>query len=244
MSYFGTNLKILRKRRARSQADLSQSLKLTRSSLSAYEVGTAEPNYDTLMRISKYFKVPIDVFLKDDLHEFSELRLTNLENGFDVDVSGKKLRVLTTTVNQENEENIELVPMAAQAGYTQGLYDPEYIKVLPTFQLPFLSKDRKYRTFPISGDSMPPISHGSFVTGEFIQNWNYVKDGYPYIIVTKEDGIVFKVVYNKIKSNKSLLLCSTNTAYEAYEVKVDDILEIWKFTNYINSDAPEFKLQD
>lgn len=244
MSYFGTNLKILRKRRARSQADLSQSLKLTRSSLSAYEVGTAEPNYDTLMRISKYFKVPIDVFLKDDLHEFSELRLTNLENGFDVDVSGKKLRVLTTTVNQDNEENIELVPMAAQAGYTQGLYDPEYIKVLPTFQLPFLSKDRKYRTFPISGDSMPPISHGSFVTGEFIQNWNYVKDGYPYIIVTKEDGIVFKVVYNKIKSNKSLLLCSTNTAYEAYEVKVDDILEIWKFTNYINSDAPEFKLQD
>mgnify|MGYP001356407062 FL=1 len=204
MSYFGTNLKILRKRRARSQADLSQSLKLTRSSLSAYEVGTAEPNYDTLMRISKYFKVPIDVFLKDDLHEFSELRLTNLENGFDVDVSGKKLRVLTTTVNQENEENIELVPMAAQAGYTQGLYDPEYIKVLPTFQLPFLSKDRKYRTFPISGDSMPPISHGSFVTGEFIQNWNYVKDGYPYIIVTKEDGIVFKVVYNKIKSNKHL----------------------------------------
>ncbi|MDA9328898.1 XRE family transcriptional regulator [Flavobacteriales bacterium] len=244
MSYFGTNLKILRKRRARSQADLSQSLKLTRSSLSAYEVGTAEPNYDTLMRISKYFKVPIDVFLKDDLHEFSELRLTNLENGFDVDVSGKKLRVLTTTVNQDNEENIELVPMAAQAGYTQGLYDPEYIKVLPTFQLPFLSKDRKYRTFPISGDSMPPISHGSFVTGEFIQNWNYVKDGYPYIIVTKEDGIVFKVVYNKIKSNKTFLLCSTNTAYEPYEVKVDDILEIWKFTNYINSDAPEFKLQD
>lgn len=244
MNYFGTNLKILRKRRARSQADLSQSLKLTRSSLSAYEVGTAEPNYDTLMRISKYFKVPIDVFLKDDLHEFSELRLTNLENGFDVDVSGKKLRVLTTTVNQDNEEHIELVPMAAQAGYTQGLYDPEYIKVLPTFQLPFLSKDRKYRTFPISGDSMPPISHGSFVTGEFIQNWNYVKDGYPYIIVTKEDGIVFKIVYNKIKRNKTFLLCSTNTAFKPYEVKVDDILEIWKFTNYINSDAPEFKLQD
>ena len=91
---------------------------------------------------------------------------------------------------------------------------------------------------------MPPISHGSFVTGEFIQNWNYVKDGYPYIIVTKEDGIVFKIVYNKIKRNKTFLLCSTNTAFKPYEVKVDDILEIWKFTNYINSDAPEFKLQD
>lgn len=239
MSYFGTNLKILRKRRSRSQADLSHSLELTRSSLSAYEIGAAEPNFDTLVRISKFFKVPVDILLKDDLNEFSELRLTNLENGFDVDVSGRKLRVLTTTVNQDNEENIELVPLAAQAGYTQGLYDPEYIKVLPTFQLPFLDKGKKYRSFPIVGDSMPPVSDGSFVTGEFIQNWNYIKDGYPYIIVLKNEGIVFKVIYNQIKKNKTLLLCSTNTFYEPYEVKIDDIMEIWKFTNYINKEAPQ-----
>lgn len=241
MSYFGTNLKLLRKRRSRSQADIATSLKLTRSSLSAYELGAAEPNFDTLIRISKYFNVPVDVFLKEDLNEFSDLRITNLENGFDVDVSGKKLRVLTTTVNNENEENIELVPMAAQAGYTRGLSDPDYIKVLPTFQLPFLSKDKKYRTFPICGDSMPPISDGSFVTGEFIQNWNYVKDGQPYIVITKDEGIVFKVLYNLVKKNKSFLLCSTNPLYKPYEVKVDDILEIWKFTNFISAEAPEYR---
>ena len=108
MSYFGSNLKLLRKRRSRSQADVSQTLKITRSSWSAYENEAAEPNFDTLMKIAKYFSVPIDVFLKEDLHEFSELRLTNLENGFDVDVSGRKLRVLTTTVNQNDEENIEI----------------------------------------------------------------------------------------------------------------------------------------
>ncbi len=241
MSYFGSNLKLLRKRRARSQADVSQMLQITRSSWSAYENEAAEPNFNTLVKITKYFSVPIDVFLKEDLHEFSELRLTNLENGFDVDVSGRKLRVLTTTVNKNDEENIELVPLAAQAGYTQGLYDPEYIKVLPTFQLPFLAKDRTYRTFPISGDSMPPVSNGSFVTGEFVQNWKYVKNGYPYIIVTRDEGIVFKILYNQLKKNKTLLLCSTNPLYEPYEVKVEDIMEIWKFTNYINSDAPEFK---
>lgn len=240
MSYFASNLKLLRKRRARSQADIAASLKLTRSSLSAYEVGTAEPNFDTLIRICKFFNVPVDVFLKEDLHEFSELRITNLENGFDVDVSGKKLRVLTTTVDQNNDENIELVPIAALAGYTAGLSDPDYIKVLPTFQLPLLSKDKKYRTFPISGDSMPPIHDGSFVTGEFVQNWNYVKDGQPYIIITKDEGIVFKVIYNQIKKNKTLLLCSTNPLYKPYEVKVDEILEIWKFTNFISKEKPEY----
>ena len=244
MSYFGSNLKLLRKRRSRSQADVSQTLKITRSSWSAYENEAAEPNFDTLMKIAKYFSVPIDVFLKEDLHEFSELRLTNLENGFDVDVSGRKLRVLTTTVNQNDEENIELVPLAAQAGYTQGLYDPEYIKVLPTFNLPFLEKDRSYRTFPISGDSMPPVSDGSFVTGEFVQNWKYIKNGYPYIVVTKDEGIVFKVLYNQLKKNKTFLLCSTNPIYDPNEVKVEDIMEIWKFTNYINSEAPEYKKED
>ena len=241
MSYFGSNLKLLRKRRSRSQADVSNTLQITRSTWSAYENEAAEPNFDTLMKISKYFRLPIDVFLKEDLNEFSELRLTNLENGFNVDVSGRKLRVLATTVNHEDEENIELVPIKAQAGYPQGLCDPEYIKVLPTFQLPFLAKDRKYRTFPISGDSMPPVSNGSFVTGEFIQNWNYIKNGYPYIIITKDEGIVFKILYNQLKNNKTFLLCSTNPSYESYEVHVEEILEIWKFTNYINSEAPELE---
>ena len=87
---------------------------------------------------------------------------------------------------------------------------------------------------------MPPVSDGSFVTGEFIQNWNYIKNGYPYIVVTKEEGIVFKVLYNQLKKNKTFLLCSTNQLYRPYEVKVEDILEIWKFTNFIDSKAPEF----
>lgn len=239
MSFFGTNLKLLRKRRGRSQAELSTSLDLTRSSLSAYEVGTAEPSFDTLIRICKFFNIPVDVMLKEDLNEFSELNLINLENGFNVDVNGTKLRVLTTTVNEYDEENIELVPIEAKAGYSRGYGDPDYIKVLPTFQLPFLAKDRKYRTFPISGDSMPPVSDGSFVTGEFVQNWNYIKDGYPYIVITKDEGIVFKILYNQMKDKRNFLLCSTNPAYKPFEIEVDEILEIWKFTNFISSDLPE-----
>ena len=37
---------------------------------------------------------------------------------------------------------------------------------------------------------MPPVTEGSWVTGEFIQNWKHIRDGYPYIVVTKDDGIV------------------------------------------------------
>jgi len=239
MNFFSSNLKVLRKRKKHSQEDMAEQIGITRSSQSAYEIGNAEPNFDTLLKMSKFFNFPIDILLKEDLSTYSELRLLNIENGYEIDITGRQLRVLTSTVDANNEENIELVSVSAKAGYTAGYSDPEYIKVLPTFQLPFLSKQKKYRTFPINGDSMPPVSHGSYVTGEFIQNWEFIQSGYPYVIITKDDGIVFKVAYNHIKDKKTLLLCSTNPDYQPYEISIAEVLEVWKFTNYISSQLPE-----
>lgn len=242
--FFAGNLKLLRSRRRRSQADLADVLGVKRSSLSGYELGSTFPTYDTLIRISDFFKVSIDKLLKVDLESISELQLSELEKGYDIDLTGSGLRVLATTINTENEENIELVSVSAKAGYKNGYSDPDFIKVLPTFQMPFLSKDRKYRTFQISGDSMPPVSDGAFVTAEYLANWNLVKDGYPYIVLTKDDGIVFKNVYNQIDKNRTLLLVSTNSDYEPYEVSITEIMEVWKFVNYIDSNPPETNMSN
>jgi hypothetical protein len=100
----------------------------------------------------------------------SQIRL--LEGGNDVFIKGSTIRVLSGTVDSSNNENIELVGHKAKAGYTTGFADPEFVKVLPVFQLPFLSREKKYRTFQISGDSMLPIPDGSYVTGEFIHSFN------------------------------------------------------------------------
>lgn len=241
--FFAPNLKLLRQRRNLSQEEMAGKLEVTRSSLSGYENGTAEPNFATLIRISNFFRVSIDKLLKTELSSLSEMQLNEIESGYDIDLSGNRLRVLATTVNQEENENIELVPEKARAGYMAGYSDPDFIKVLPTFNLPFLSRDKKYRTFTISGDSMPPVASGSFVTGEYVQNWNTIKSGYPYILVTKDEGIVFKIVYNKIKENKSLQLVSTNPLYDPYEVDVRDVLEIWKFVNFISNELPDPKVE-
>jgi transcriptional regulator with XRE-family HTH domain len=237
--YFGPNLKLLRARRGRSQEEVAIGLDVKRSSWSGYENGSAEPQLDLLVRISGYFKVSLDKLLKDDLSLLSESQLGILERGGDVDLSGRRLRVLATTVDKADRENIELVPEKAKAGYALGYADPEYISVLPAFQMPFLSRDRKYRTFQISGDSMPPVSEGSWVTGEYVQNWQTIRDGQPYIIITKEDGIVFKVVYNQLKTTGGLLLCSTNPAYQPYEVPISEVFEVWKFVHFISHELPE-----
>lgn len=238
----GNNLKLLRKRKKLSQEEIAGTLGFTRSTYSGYENGVAQPNIDNLIALSKYHTIPIDELVKKDFEQLSEADWQRIDQGMYTDVKGMKLRVLTTLVNEENEELIEMIPLKASAGYAAGYADPDYLKVLPTFTLPFLSKDRKYRSFPIKGDSMPPVVEGSYVVGEFIQNWMSIRNGTPCIVITKDEGIVFKVLNNRLESEQSFQLCSTNTFYQPYLVHVNNILEIWKFVNYISPELPEIQM--
>ena len=241
---FNNNIKLLRQRRNRTQDIVANELEVSRSTLNSYENGSIKnPTLDMLIAFSKYFKVSIDTLVKLDLSKLSDFQLNELERGNDVYVTGARLRVLATTVDSTNRENIEVVPLKAKAGYKSGFADPEFIKKLPTFQLPILFAERKYRMFQISGDSMLPIPDKSYVIGEYVENWNDIKDGTGYVVLTQDDGIVFKIAYNQIKKNKTLLLKSLNPEYEPYEVPVTEVKEVWKFCNYLSSELPDEALQ-
>jgi len=229
--FFAENIKFLRKRRRKSQADLAEKLKLTRTTLAGYEK-CVQPPFKVLIKFAEHFNVSIDALIRYNLQELSEFQLSQIEDGFDIDVTGRKLRLLTISVNQDGDENIEMVPLKAQAGYTNSYGDVEFIAELPKFSLPFLPKDKTYRSFQIQGDSMLPIPEGSWVTASYIQNWEDIKDGTPCIIVTQDDGIVFKVVYKQLEKNQTLLLVSSNTEYKPYELAISKVLEIWKFETY------------
>ncbi|MCX6334249.1 MAG: LexA family transcriptional regulator [Bacteroidia bacterium] len=237
--HFSSNIKFLRKRRGRTQDDVAVALNLKRSTLSGYENEVAQPGIEVLVSFSRYFNMSIDTMLKIDMSKLSESQLGELERGYDAYVRGSNLRVLTTTVNEDNQENIELVPEKAKAGYATGYADPEYIGELPRFRLPFLSGKRKYRTFQLKGDSMFPIPDGSWVTGEFMQDWRDIKNGKAYVVFTINDGIVFKIIENNLKTDGKLVLYSLNPVYEPYEVHINEVKEIWKFVNYISNELPE-----
>ncbi len=239
MMYFSSNIKLLRKRLGRTQDDIAFSLDMKRSTLSGYENGIAQPGLEPLIAFSRHFKISIDTLVKEDLSKLAESELSQLERGYDVFITGSKLRVLATTVDSGNIENVELVNETAKAGYRSGFADPEFIRVLPVFQLPFLSKDRKYRAFQVNGDSMLPIPDKSWVIAEFVQNWYSIRSGYPYIILTLEDGIVFKLAENKLKEEQKLTLVSLNPLYEPYDVHVKDLREVWKFVHFVSSEIPE-----
>lgn len=237
--FFTSNLKFLRKHRGKTQDDLAFTLGMKRSTLSGYENNVAEPGIEALVKISTYFGIAMDTFIKIDLSSLTLNQLYQLEKGQDIFISGTSLRVLATTVAPDNEENIELVPEKAKAGYTNGFSDPEFISELAVFRLPFLSANKKYRTFQLNGDSMLPIPDKSWVTGEFVQDWNNILTGDAYIILTLDEGIVFKIAENKIREERKLTLFSLNPIYDPFDVEVSEIREVWKFVHYISSEIPD-----
>lgn len=237
--YFSKNIRLLRKRKGKTQDDVASALNIKRSTLSGYENEVAQPGIKALIACSEYFNVAVDTLIKIDLCELNERQLSQLENGYDVYLKGSNLRVLATTVDPNNEENIELVPERAKAGYQRGFADPEFIRELPVFKLPFLADEKKYRTFQIKGDSMHPIPDGAWITGEFVMDWRSLKNGTACIILTLNEGIVFKVLENKLEQEKKLTVHSLNPLYKSYDIRGDQIKEIWKFNHYISQQMPE-----
>jgi len=157
---------------------------------------------------------------------------------------GEKRVLFPITVDEHNENLIEVVSIKASAGYLLGYDDPEYIEQLEKIKLPFLPKG-KHRAFPIKGDSMLPMKDDSYVVAEFVEDILDVKNGTSYIIVTKNDGMTYKRVYNQIEEKGSLLLKPDNREYQSYEVPISEVLELWKFTCSINTqeyDEHELKL--
>ncbi len=232
--HFAENLRFLRLRRNKSQTDLAVELELTRTTLSGYEKNV-QPPFRILIKISEYFNISLDALIKYKLNVLSEFQLSQIEKGFDVDVTGSKLRLLTITVDSKGKENIEMVPVKAQAGYTSSYGDLDFIASLPKFRLPFLPENKTYRTFQIKGDSMLPIPEDSWVTCSYVDNWEFIKNGIACIILTRNEGIVFKLVYNQLERG-TFLLVSSNRNYNPYEIQVSQVLEIWQFETWNSFD--------
>lgn len=225
MNYFSKNLKHLRVLKGKTQEQLADDCNMSRSRISSYEERRADPPIDALLIFSEYFKLPIDILLKNDL------TLSN-DNSF-IDVGNQRV-LFPIMVDTDNENLIEVVPIKATAGYLSGYDDPEYIEQLEKIKLPFLPTG-KHRAFPIQGDSMLPVKDGSFIVAKYIESVEDIRNGRTYIVVTNDDGMTYKRVHNQIKKNGTLELISDNQKYPPYSVSIDDVVEIWEFTCSINT---------
>lgn len=230
------NIRFLRQRLKLTQAEAAARMGFSRSQLAGYE-STINPTLEALVKLSDFFSISADHLLRTSLQGLSEKKLQELTFDPARHMSGSQLRVLATTVDAEEREYIEVVSEKARAGYASGYSDPEFIGDLPRFQLPFLSRQRKYRSFQLSGDSMLPIPSGAWVISEYLDDWNRLKDGTRCVVLTRSEGIVFKLVYRKPQDPLHLLMVSQNPEFAPYELPVSEILEIWIFKLVLSAQA-------
>ena len=221
------NIRFLRKKRGWTQEMFSKKIGIKRSLVGAYEEGRSDPRLNNLLKICDIFNISLDNILKKDVSILSEKNYKINKN--------QKVKVLSITVDNSGDENIELINQKASAGYLNSYSDFEFIEQLPKFQLPFLNFSGTHRAFEIKGDSMLPLTSGTIVIGKYIENIDYVKDGKNYILLTKNDGIVYKRV--EVLENE-LKLISDNKSYESYNIVINDIIEIWEGIAFFSLDFP------
>ncbi len=236
--FFPSNIRFLRERKRFSQDDLAQLIDISRVKLQALESGrTKNPSATDLVKFSEYFRISIDALLKINLVMLGELKVRELEAGNDVYMSGGKLRVLAITVDKNNKENLEYIPLKAKAGYTRGYNDLQYLAGLPRFSLPNLPKGT-FRMFPTTGDSMLPFPEGCDIIGRYLEDWKNIKPRTPCIVILNGvQDIVFKLV--TIGADNHITLESLNTGYKPYTVAAADVLELWQFHSYHTRAMPE-----
>lgn len=235
MNFLSKNIKHLRTLKGLTQEQFAQELEVSRSRISSYEEYRAIPPIDFLIILSEFFKLPIDILVKNDLSKATDDSFLKI---------GDKRLLFPITVDTENEDLIEIVNVEASAGYLRGYSDPEYIEHLNKIKLPFLPTGT-HRAFPIKGDSMLPVKSGSYIVARFVEDVRNIKNGKTYIVITLNDGIVYKRVFDKIEEHQMLLLASDNIKYDPYYVPVDEVLELWEFTCSINTqeyDEHELKI--
>lgn len=211
MSIANKNLKYLRKLRGWTQDEFSNRLRIKRSLLGAYEEERAEPRIEVLELVADMFKLTLDELLRKDLSEQTGNYLAKR----------RALKMSTTAVQ------IPFVPVKAAAGYLAGFADHEFIDELNTFTLPMVSGGN-YRAFEIVGDSMLPTPSGSIIVGEKVDELDGLKNNSACVLVSRNDGIVYKRIQKNIKAKNKLTLVSDNPSFRPYTISSEDVLEMWE----------------
>ncbi len=223
MSILSENMRHLRGQQKYAQQKIADDLLITRGRYAKYEDGSSEPPIEILIRLSKYYRISIDLLVGLDLSKYTLEKMMKLPDN---------RTILPIAVDEKGENKIEIIPEKAQMGYLQGYSDPEYIEKLQTISLPFL-RNGKFRAFPATGDSMPPFKNGTFIVGKYVENVSDLKSNKTYIFITQNEGVVYKRFEKKTARN--ITVSSDNPLYKPYDIKLADLVEIWEYACSINT---------
>lgn len=235
--YLSGNLKHLRKvhEPKLTQQNAADIFEIKKATYAAYEEARSIPPYTTIRKMASYYGITIDILVGKDLSQSSSSKY--------LDIGNQRL-LFPISVDEEDRELVDVVPIKASAGYLDGFSDPTYISELPKVRFPFHNITGTARFFQIKGDSMLPIQPESYILTEFVNDPLSIKDDDCYILITQEEGIIYKRLKNNIKINGTITLISDNKEYDPYELHMGNIKEVWKAKGFMTFDLPQAESND
>ena len=158
--------------------------------------------------------------VQEILHE--KLPSSNIDNRPIIEITPK-----------QGKPNTLVADIKASAGFGAIMQDHKALEQLPSILLPNVPFGLNV-AFQISGDSMhPTIRHLDYVAANQVNDINDIRDGYPYIIVDKDDGVLCKRIY---REGGGFKIVSDNPSYPPYKRAQHDILGIFKCFMRLSTD--------
>jgi hypothetical protein len=81
---------------------------------------------------------------------------------------------------------------------------------------------------------MLPTQSGSVIVGEKVEDLEDLKNNNTYIVISRNEGIVYKRMMKNTRSKNKYTLISDNQSYQPYNISAEDVLEVWKATMIIS----------
>lgn len=95
--FISSNLKVLRKEKLLTQAQVADSIGVNSSTYNKYESGNVEPNLSTLLAMAELFEVSVDKLLREDIPPLPQSNV-----GISLSVDGSGHSGITQTVSPNN----------------------------------------------------------------------------------------------------------------------------------------------
>jgi transcriptional regulator with XRE-family HTH domain len=226
-NYFSTNLKFLRKKSGKSQAEIALVVNKRTTAISSWENNLSEPSFEDVFKISDLFGIEVGVLLSIDLANGESIaQSASKENA--------KMVPLLDVVQIEHRNNVYDFESKAAAGQALFLLDSDRMMVEPNLYLPHLGPGIHIRV-PISGDSMhSTIKDSDKAVGTLVRDISDIRQGYIYAILDKQDGLVCKRVY--VENKTTLELVSDNEIYKPYKRHLKDIISMFRVREVHSTD--------
>jgi len=197
MTQIGKNIKKIRNVKRLSQQSFADIFDLTRGNISSYEESRAEPKIEVIMKIAKYFGIPLADFIEKDL---SVNELLHYNTTFVIETEKLKLA--------RRLANIHYVSIPYINDYIQNYNDAGFIQKLPVITVPCSSKS-ELLAIEIQDTNDLPVGF-AFRNGDILIFEKVTKENIHHVtgklgMMTGSDSVKFGI-YTTEGSNNTLSL--------------------------------------